>query len=95
MTPEHRNRLQWANAMQAEAARLREEAASATPEQQKVNQMWHDALTAVAADLTAGNYPTATPGMSRAELMRTTLMASGAEFPAHLVRRGKRSTGKR
>jgi hypothetical protein len=95
MTPEHRNRLQWANAMQAEAERLRAEAASASPEQQKTNQMWHDALTAVAADLRAGNYPKATPGMSRAELMRTTLLAGGDEFPSHLTRRGKRSTGKR
>lgn len=87
---EHENRLHWARAMQTAAARLLADAAIVAPALRKTNAMWIRALTDVASDLTAGKYAAAAPGMSKADLLRTTLMAGGEDFPAHLFKSGKR-----
>jgi hypothetical protein len=87
---EHQNRLHWAGAMKTAAARLQASAAIVSPAQRKANLMWIDALTGVASDLAQGKYPTAAPGMSKADLLRTTLMAGDSGFPNHLSKAGKR-----
>ena len=88
---QHQNRLHWANAMKTAAARLQASTATAPPARRKANLMWIEALTGVASDLSQGKGAAATPGMSKAELLRTTLMAGGPGFPAHLAISGKRS----
>ena len=87
---QHQNQLHWAGAMKAVAARLQASAAIVAPAQRKANILWIEALTGVASDLTMGKGPIATPGMSKAELLRSTLMAGGSGFPEHLSRGGKR-----
>ncbi len=87
---EHENRLHWARAMQTAATRLQADAAIVSPGLRKTNAMWIQALTDVASDLTTQKYATAAPGMSKANLLRTTLMASGEGFPAHLFKSAKR-----
>ena len=86
---EHQNRLHWASAMKREAARLQANAGNVPAAEQKTNTLWIDVLTSVASDLTQGKYPVATPGMSKTDLMRTTLMTSGSGFPAHLLKGAK------
>jgi hypothetical protein len=74
------NSLQWASAMTSQAAELRANAPHLPPAEQTRNSLWIDVLTGVANDLTLGKNPIAAPGMSRSQLMRTTLMTSGAQF---------------
>jgi hypothetical protein len=88
-TTEQRNSLLWANAMKARAGKLRATVAHVPPAERKANLLWADVLTGVATDLALGKSPVAGPGTTRSELMRTTLMASGTTFPAHLVKRKK------
>jgi hypothetical protein len=80
-TAKQQNSLHWANAMRTAATRLRAKTPHVPPAQQKTNMLWVDVLTGVASDLTRGQPPAATKTAS----MRTTLMASGATFPAHIV----------
>jgi hypothetical protein len=90
-TQDHQNALHWANAMRAEAARLHASDAHVPPDQRKINRQWVDVLGQVADELTQGKGPTQAPGMSRAELMRTTLMSHDPGFPAHLIPRKPRT----
>jgi hypothetical protein len=87
---EHQNRLQWASVMKREAERLQANARNIPPAEQRTNSLWIDVLTEVASDLAQGKYPVATPGMSKSDLLRSTLMTSGSEFPTHLLRDAKR-----
>jgi hypothetical protein len=70
-----------AAAMKTVAARL-QTTTTASPAQQKVNALWASTLTQVAGEIALGKFPPPRPGQSRADLLRTTLMASGQEFPA-------------
>jgi hypothetical protein len=70
-----------AAAMKTVAARL-QTTTTASPAQQKVNALWASTLTQVASEIALGKFPPPRPGQSRADLLRTTLMASGQEFPA-------------
>jgi hypothetical protein len=88
---EHQNRLHWASAMKTVAVRLQASAATVPPAQRKANMMWIEALTGVAGDLTQGKYPPTVPGMNKAELLRTTLMAGNPGFPDYFSNKGKRS----
>jgi hypothetical protein len=84
LTAEQPNGPHWANAMRMQAARLRANTPNVPPFLQKNNALWVDVLTGVASDLTRGKCAIASPGMSKAELLRTTLMSSDPGFPAHL-----------
>ena len=84
---EQQNSLHWANAMKSEAARLQAIAAHVPPAQRKTNRLWVDVLNQVASDLTLGKVPAAPPGTTKSELFRSTLLAGGANFPAHLLKR--------
>ncbi len=84
---DQQNNLHWANAMRAEATRLHAGDAHVPPDQRKLTRQWIDVLGQVADELTLGKGPTPAPGMSRAELMRTTLMSHDPGFPAHLIPR--------
>ena len=88
-TTSQQNSLLWAKAMKARAERLRAGAAHVPPAERKANLLWADVLTEVATDLLLGKSPVASPGTTRSELMRTTLMASGTTFPPHLVKHRK------
>ena len=79
------NRLHWAAAMRREAADLRSSSTDVTPEQRQTDTMWATVLNEVANELTQP--APANPGMTRAELLRTTLLSSGQNFPAHLSTR--------
>jgi hypothetical protein len=78
MGTEQMNRLHWAKAMRTHAARLRAGDARRLASDRKSSTLWANVLTSVANELTAER--TVTPGMSKSELMRTTLMASGIGF---------------
>jgi hypothetical protein len=69
----------WAGAMKTVAARLQAATAYATPAQQTVNALWIESLTGTANEIAKN-----TQAGSRANLLRTTLMASGQTFPSHL-----------
>jgi hypothetical protein len=77
-TANQQNNLRWATAMTKRAAAMRASAAQLPPAQQKTNMLWVDVLTGVATDLILGKCPTANPGTTKTELMRTTLMAGGS-----------------
>jgi hypothetical protein len=83
---QHQNQLHWAGAMKAVAARLQASVAIVAPAQRKANALWIEALTGVASDLTMGKGPIATFGMSKAELLCSTLMSGGQGFPEYLSR---------
>jgi hypothetical protein len=83
-TPEHQNQLHWASGMKNEAARLQSKSNTANPAQRKADRLWISVLTTVATNLTQGNVPTASPGVTKSDLFRSTLLSSGATFPAHL-----------
>jgi len=72
-TPE-KDRQMWADAMQTVAARLQASTPAGSPNQQKVNALWVDALTGVAAEIAQGTSPAASPGLNRMQLLRTTRM---------------------
>ncbi|MDR3529974.1 MAG: hypothetical protein P4L90_05385 [Rhodopila sp.] len=82
---DQQNRLHWSRAMRTEAARLQAGTEHVPPAQRKANLLWVDVLTGVANDLTQGRCPTAGVGMSKSELLRTTLMAGDPGFPGHLA----------
>ena len=85
-----RDRLHWADAMQAEAAKLKAQAAITSATQRKSNLLWIDVLSDVAGRLRQGNDPIAAPAQSKASLLRTTILASDPEFAAHLASLNRR-----
>jgi hypothetical protein len=72
--------------MKTVAARLQTGAATVSPAQQAVNALWAGALSEVASEIARGPYPAARSGGSKADLLRTTLMASGQGFPAQALK---------
>jgi hypothetical protein len=87
---EHQDRLHWAKAMKTAAARLQAQAATSPPAQRTTDALWIQALTGVASDLILGKTPIPAPGSSKADLLRSTLMAANPDFPAHLVKQTRR-----
>ena len=81
LPPQEQNRRHWANAMTTVAAELQAKAAHVPAAQRQSDQLWVDVLTNVATGLRQ-------PGARKAELFRTTLLASNPDFPAHLINRG-------
>ena len=101
---EEQNRRHWANAMATVAAELKDAERmgakrtgkpAQTPAQRKSDKLWIEVLTSVAADL---RQPFSTPnhnGLGKADLLRTTLMAGGGGFPAHLIAKPAHRRGNR
>ena len=89
---EQQNRLHWANAMRTQAAKLRASTTNRPPFAQKTNTLWIDVLTDVANELALKQ---GAPGMSRTDLMRTTLMASSDNVPPNLFTRTQRPVATR
>ncbi len=75
--PREQSPRHWANAMTTIAAELSAHAPCVPAAQRKSDQLWVDVLTNVAIGLRQ-------PGSRRAELFRTTQMASNTSFPADL-----------
>jgi hypothetical protein len=76
------SRPNLASAMQAVAARLQASTATASPAQRKNNAVWADTLTNVADEIAQGKHKPAHAGTSKAQLLRTTLLAGGPAFPS-------------
>ena len=74
---DEQHRRHWANAMATVAGELRAATAQAPQAQRKSDQLWADVLGDVARDL---RQPNPTPNLSKADLLRTTLMAGNAGF---------------
>jgi hypothetical protein len=90
---DQQNRLHWANAMASVAAELRTRAtqvphAQIPHAQRKSDRLWVEVLTNVASELRQPDAAPNYPGLSKAELLRTTLMAGGG-FPGHLVAKSR------
>jgi hypothetical protein len=77
LTQRQQNRQIWAGAMTRAAADLRARTGRVTSKQRAADQLWVQVLTDVARDL---HHPTP-PGLSKSDLLRTTLMAGGGEVP--------------
>jgi hypothetical protein len=83
---DEQNRRHWANAMATVAAELRSRAARVPHAQRKSDRLWVDVLSNVASELRQPDAAPNYPGLSKADLLRTTLMAGGG-FPGHLITR--------
>jgi hypothetical protein len=83
---EQQNSHHWANAMTTVAAELQARAAQVPPAQRKSDELWVEVLASVAGELRQ-------PTPSKADLFRTTLMAGGGGFPAHLLPKRKTLSG--
>jgi hypothetical protein len=81
---------EWGDAMKSVAVRLQTDAAIVSPAQRQTDALWIEALTGVAGELARTKSQTGSPGMGRAGLLRSTLMASDPGVPAHLFIGGKR-----
>ena len=84
---------EWSKAMQSAAARLQTNAAIVSPAQRETDALWIEALTAVAGELAQEKNQTNSPGMVKAGLLRSTLMASDPGVPEYLFNGGKRKRG--
>jgi hypothetical protein len=83
---DEQNRHHWANAMASVAAELRSRATQVpvSVAQGKSDRLWVEVLTNVASELRQPDAAPTYPALSKADLLRTTLMAGGG-FPGHLV----------
>jgi hypothetical protein len=78
---EQQNRLHWATAMEKTAVDLQADVTQSPSAQRKVNMLWAEVLTSVADDLKLEKCPTPRPSMSRADLLRSTVMTPNCGFP--------------
>ena len=78
---EQQNRLDWSTAMAETVKDLQTNTAQVTPAQHQTNQLWISVLTNVANELRQP--PLHAPRTTKAELLRSTLMAGNPDFAAH------------
>jgi hypothetical protein len=76
------DRLGLARAMQTVASRLQASKDTVSSAQRKFNAQWAETLTDVASEIARGTNRPLNPGLSKAELLRTTLMPSGPGIPS-------------
>lgn len=83
-------RLEWASAMRTEAALLRNSRFDTSPARRTSNRFWVDVLTGAAADLTQPAGSGCRPGLSKAELLRTTLMSADPARSPYIAAKASR-----